>query len=232
MKISVSITTFNRAEWTIRCFENIINHPIVDDICILDDCSTDGSFEILNNAFGGYDHVRVIRQLFNRKMSQNKADAISFAKNDWTAIIDSDNVFHEEYVSALKNVPSNYWTPEIIMLPSFAKTEFDYRQYSGIMIDINNAKEVISSPMGNCLFNTCNFVVNKNFYGSVYINNPDHKASDTIWHNYNHLLAGGKLFVVPGMEYIHTVHPESGFMEDVHYNMKMVEEVRNRIINL
>ena len=217
---------------TVRCFEQVIDCPLISEILLVDDASTDDSWKKLLDKFGDNEKIRLTQQYKRRGMSQNKADAIGLSRSEWVAIIDSDNIVDPSYFSALSELSPHVYQPEDILMPEFAKEQFDYRQFSGMWIDKSNVKEVISTPMGNCLFNTANYVVNKSFYYKTYRHNPEHIASDTIWHNYNHLLAGGKFFVVPGLQYIHTVHPESGFLEDAQYNMKMAEQVRQKIIEL
>jgi hypothetical protein len=80
--------------------------------------------------------------------------------------------------------------------------------------------------------NTCNYIVNRDFYLKTYQYNPEHIASDTIWHNYNHLKAGGKFCIVPDMQYYHRTHAGSGFMKGIEYNMAKTEEVRKLIQQL
>jgi len=101
MNLSIAITTFNRLEFTIESFAQVLDDPRVDDIVILDDCSTDGSYEKLVKHFSGVEKVRVVRQAQNRGMSLNKRDAIAYAKNEWVAIIDSDNIIGKNYIESI-----------------------------------------------------------------------------------------------------------------------------------
>ena len=52
-KISIAATTYNRFETTIKCIEKIKDDDRVSDILILDDCSTDGSYERLVDYYEG-----------------------------------------------------------------------------------------------------------------------------------------------------------------------------------
>jgi hypothetical protein len=80
--------------------------------------------------------------------------------------------------------------------------------------------------------NTANYIVHRDNYLATYQYNQDHIASDTIWHNYNHLKNGGLFCVVPDMQYTHRVHPGSGFLQGIDHNMKMQNEVRKMIMAL
>lgn len=249
MKLSIAITSYNRYEMTVESFAQVIDDPRIDDIVLLDDASTDGSFEKLRDHFKGNEKVRVIRQAQNRGMSKNKHDAIALAKNRWVIIFDSDNIIGPDYLDAFAKYTGYFegepfeYAHNHIFCPDFAKPQFNYREYnmggggsnhiyrSGIYAKAESKIEIKHDDF-NCLMNTANYIVNRDFYLKVYQFNSDHIASDTIWHNYNHLKSGGMFSVVPGMEYYHRVHNGSGFLQDADYNMKKSAEVRRLIMQL
>lgn len=230
MNVSLCITTYNRFDLTIKSCAQVLNDPRIDDIVILDDKSTDGSFEKLVEYYKPYPHVRVIQQVVNRRMQQNKADAIAYAKNEWVIIFDSDNVIDKTYIDALPHLPS--LLPSFIYCPSFARPSFDYRKFASSNFNLKRHWEYINDKTFVMLLNTCNYVVNRDRYLSVYEYNPAMKASDTIWFAYLWLKSGGTFFVVSGMQYDHLVHSGSGFMEDADYNMKQGENIRKMIMAL
>lgn len=248
MKLSLCITTYNRYEMTIESFAQVLNDDRIDDIVIIDDCSQDGSAEKLVRYFNEHDKRGIInigRQEENVGMSQNKAAAIAAAKNDWCIIFDSDNIIGPDYLDAFFNYVTHrnklipgLIPPDYILCPDFAKPSFNYRAFSKFepptygIYDAKDAARCIIDSRFNCLMNTCNYIVNRDYYLKTYQHHPEHKASDTIWHNYNHLKSGGRFAVVPGMEYFHRVHNGSGFMENVQYNMAKAEEVRKLIQQL
>lgn len=244
MKLSLCITTYNRYEYTIESFAKVLDDPRIDDIVILDDASTDFSDVRLGTEFASSTKVRVIRQARNRGMSMNKRDAISYALNEWVIIFDSDNILGPDYLDAFFDyvgnngqaiLPKIHHGDEFIFCPDFAKPNFDYTRYSNNKLRIyrsDRAAGLIMEDGFNCLMNTCNYIVNRDFYLATYKYNPNHIASDTIWHNYNHLKRGGAFVIVPGMQYFHRVHPGSGFMQNAAANMANAEGVRRLIQQL
>ena len=64
----------------------------------------------------------------------------------------------------------------------------------------------------------------------IYEPNSEMKATDTLWFNYLWLKAGNKFHIVEGMEYFHRTHADSGFLQDVQYNMSKSAELRNKIL--
>lgn len=208
--------------------QHALTDPLIDDIVIVDDKSIDNSYTLLHSHFSGVEKVRLIQQAQNRNMSYNKASAISFAKNDWVLILDSDNSFDHRYLAAL---PEELH-PDTIYCPSFAKPHFNFKQYEGLLFDKRNIRPFLNDPPFSALINCCNYVVHKHTYAQVYEENPAMKASDTIWMAYLWLKAGNSFFVVPGMEYEHLVHKASGFLKDADYNFKKAEEIKKMIAKL
>ncbi len=233
MNLSLAITTYKRYDFTIESFAQVIDDPRIDDIIILDDCSTDGSFEKLVKYFKSVEKVRVMRQFKNRGMSLNKRDAISYARNEWIAIIDSDNIIGKNYIESIfTKYKISGLHRNIIYIPEFAKPKFDYRKYRGQFINQSNVTDILNDEMGNCCMNTCNYLVHRDEYLSIYEPNKTMKGTDTIWFALLWLKANNGFYVVPDMQYFHRVHSGSGFLEDAAYNMKQAERIKKMIMSL
>lgn len=233
MKLTLAITVYNRYELLLESFANVINDPRIDEVLIMDDCSKEEYWNKIKELPKFNDKIKVIRQLENRGMSVNKRDAIFNSKNEWVLIGDSDNIFDCNYLNALERIwnkpdqPNKFW----IYSPSFAQPTFDYRKFEDYVFNVDDLPK-LNDPSCNCLFNTCNYVVNRDEYLKVWQENKEMKGSDTIWLNYLWLKSGNSFYVVPEMYYFHRVHDGSGFMEEVDYNMKKAEEIKNKILAL
>lgn len=234
MKLTLSITTYNRYELLLESFANVIDDHRIDEILIMDDCSEELYWKKIKELPNFNPKIKVVRQLANRGMSVNKRDAIFHSKNEWVILFDSDNVIGKDYLDAFESGSSwvfDHPTPNFIYCPSFAKPTFDYRKYQGRVFD-TASKPNLYDPSCNCLFNTCNYIVNRGEYLKVWEENKQMKGSDTIWFNYLWLKSGKIFTVVPNMHYFHRVHEGSGFMQDADYNMKKAEEIKKLIMNL
>ena len=244
MKLSLCITTYNRYHMTIESFMKIIDDPRINDIVIYDDASDKIYQKLFSNIEQVNPKIRFFKQSRNVGMYANKKAAIEKAKNEWCIIFDSDNIIDTDYLDAFFKYVGDIIdekklldVEKTIFCPDFAQPKFDYRKYaSGIENNPVYSKYSIGPYIiqddFNCLMNTCNYIVNRDFYLKTYQHNPDHKGSDTIWHNYNHLKADGKFAVVPGMQYFHRVHKDSGFLKDAEYNITKANEVRKLIQQL
>ncbi len=64
-------------------------------------------------------------------MSFNKYSAISYARNQWAIILDSDNIISPAYVDAALGKHFNANETDTIYSPSFAAPSFDFRKFEG-----------------------------------------------------------------------------------------------------
>lgn len=231
MNLSLAITTFNRYEFTVESFAQVLDDPHLTEILILDDSSTDNSYFKLVEHFKGNDKVKVIRQATNQGMAENKKCAIALSNNDRVIILDSDNRIDKTYIDAIF-MGGELHTDTVINCPEFAYPNFDFRKYSGLFIDYKNAKEFMSHDMFRCFLNCCNYVVPKKTYLEVYQKDDTVKEADTIAFNYRWLKAGNSFYIVPGCGYFHRTHKESGFLKNIDYNMKRASEIEKLIMQI
>jgi len=91
MKVSIIIPVYNVEKYLNECLESAINQTLdsIEIICI-NDGSTDGSFEILNNYKEIYGNIRVIEQE-NRGLSSVRNRGIIESKGEYIYFLDSDD---------------------------------------------------------------------------------------------------------------------------------------------
>lgn len=226
MKISIAITSYNRIALTLKSFAKVVDDDRISEIVIVDDCSKRPIFDELQKGIT-HPKVKLIQNKENLGMSRNKAKAISLCENEWVIILDSDNEIDTDYIDAFyKHFSADR---KVFYCPSFARPNFDYRKYEGRSFDAISIKHHLKESEMQCLLNTSNYVVNRDWFISIYKHDPSVKETDTHWVNYLNLKAGGGLFVVPKMEYDHLVHKDSGWMQHADYNMKKAQSI-NRLI--
>lgn len=105
-KVSILMTSYNHEKFIKESIESVLNQTFKDfELIIVDDCSTDASFDIIKSFSDG--RLTVIRN------DQNKGPEYAFeilhktAKGQFIAIADSDNVWEKDklqkQVDFLKN---------------------------------------------------------------------------------------------------------------------------------
>lgn len=229
-KITLAITTFERHDLTLKAFQNVLGDERLEQILLLDDNSKDGSFERLAERFENSIQVKVVQQILNRQMQINKSDAVKLSPSNWVILFDSDNVISKKYIDKIYELP--VWNNDTIYAPSRALPTFLYDEFAGVEISRRNVKEFLGKSFFGAAINTCNYFLNKDFYTSVFKYNPLVKETDTANHFYNHLKADGKFYVVPGLEYSHLVHENSGFMQNASYNMASAMDIEKQLMQL
>lgn len=228
--LSICLTNYNRYDWTIRSIKQIINDDRISAVIISDDCSPDGSGKMLADYYSNNQKVKVIIQAENRNMSRNKMFALSYATTDFALLGDSDNIFTPQYLDALEVIGE--LDPNVIYQPCFGRDQFDWTKYQGILIDRHNIAFYMEDALFRCSLNGCNYVVNPKHYCKRYIYNPSIDAADTIHFLYNWLQQEGSYYIVPEMEYTHSVGEHSGFLKNVNKNMFDAVYLENKIREL
>ena len=169
MKLSLCITVYNRSDMVLDVFQHVFNHELIDEIIVVDDHSEEDSFNnlrILLNDHAARDKIKLFRNDSNLNMSLNKREAVSKAKNEWVALIDSDNILYPEYLDAVEKELK--YGKGIIWCPDFAEPEHDFRIMAGHFYDKQNAKLSLENREFRVFLNTCNYVVNRDEYLRVY----------------------------------------------------------------
>lgn len=228
MKLTLAITVFNRYDLLLESFAQVIDDHRIDEVLIMDDHSKEEYWNKIKELPKFNPKIKVVRQVSNRGMLVNKRDAIFNSKNEWVIIFDSDNVIGKDYLDAIPDVLND----NTIYLPCFARPIFDFRKYSELIIEKEDAAIRISDDVFNMMLNCCNYLVPRKQYLHAFEEDATVKASDTILFAYNWLKKGNKFKVVFGMEYDHRIHPGSGFLENCEYNMTKANHTRKLISSL
>ncbi len=250
MKLTLAITTYNRTDMVLEAFRNIYHNPIIDEIVIVDDASTDENYKILEMLVTGFQRnewlfkIKLFRNENNLGMSRNKREAVSKAKNEWVILFDSDNILYPEYLDSLWNelhtetktrcgtIHGFSFENNVIYHPQVAEPDYDFSNLPSF-IDSQNAKYLLHLKEFRVFANTCNYIVNRDEYLRVYEYDSSIQESDTIHFAHLWLKAGDGFKIIPGMKYFHRRHEGSGWLNGDHrYNMNKAAELQEKIKNL
>lgn len=106
IKVSVIIPVYNTEKYLIKCLDSVINQSLnsIEILCV-DDGSTDGSFAILSNYAKKDKRLLVLKHnLGNRGPGFSRNFALSHAKGQYVAFIDSDDYVHLDMLKKMYNV--------------------------------------------------------------------------------------------------------------------------------
>ena len=208
--LTFAVTHYNRFGMLLEAVAVPLEHPRVAEVVILDDASTDGSWEKLRAHFAGHPKVRLCRNDRNEDCYAAKAAAVASARHDWVVLFDSDNIPTEEY---LDRIPRKRRL-DTAYLPVFAMPEFDYREFAGLTVTRETVAKHLNRPMFLTALNTANHVVSRDAYLDVWDPGARPVTADSILMNARWLASGRSLCFVPGMMYHHRIHPGSHFVKN------------------
>jgi len=101
MEISVIVTNYNYGRFVGRCLRSILNQTIESkffEVIVVDDSSTDDSWEILKS-FG--ERIRLLKNETNLGLAATSNRGIANAQGRYVVRIDSDDYVHPDFLKVL-----------------------------------------------------------------------------------------------------------------------------------
>jgi glycosyltransferase involved in cell wall biosynthesis/phospholipid N-methyltransferase len=153
MKLSILMPVYNERTVVERCISQVLTAPLPEnmerELVIVDDCSTDGTFAILERLARAFSQIRLFRHEQNRGKGAAVRTAIEKADGDFTLIQDAD----------LEYDPSEY--PRLLrpLLDGHADAVFGSRYLAG---EQTRVLLYWHSVINKCLTNISNMFCNLN----------------------------------------------------------------------
>jgi hypothetical protein len=211
MNISLGFLTYNSYDYIKRQLDHNYfdaSKGLIDEIIIQDDFTDDynklKSFETKDiKVFQNPEHLFPLLGRFN---------LVENCKNDWVLVMDSDNFLHEQSFDVIRNLSLS---SDTIYCPDFGTPGLDYRELSNTDIDIQTAKNILTTKSVSFIeifLNTGNYLVPKQRYLEMLTQVDKQLAEytiDVIYFNYLWLKSGNKLSCVKNFQYEHTYRDNS-----------------------
>lgn len=241
MKLSLVITTFNRTDFVIEAFVQVLDNPAIDEIIVVDDFSDVDIYEkllvLVNNLKN--EKVKLFRNDKNLGPLLNKYEAVKRCNNEWIIMLDSDNIINNDYVEkvlALNKDEDMLYCPEVLQGVKGKKSiGWDYTIFRGLIVDKTNVVSHIDENLFETWLNTGNYF----FYKKTYISNIENSVlepmlslSDSIYFSYLWLLNGNRMKIVPRLDYVHRVHNGSWYKNHLEVCGSATLEIKKRIKNM
>ena len=101
MKLSIVIPVYNEREYILTLLKRILALPIDKEVIVVDDHSTDGTYELLQSVKG----IRLFRNPVNMGKGGAVKKGISMAMGEYTIIQDADLEYSPEDIPLLLKMP-------------------------------------------------------------------------------------------------------------------------------
>ena len=110
MKFSVLIAHYNNAEYFMQCYESLKKQTFQDfEIIVVDDCSTDDSFEKIQNYCNGDSRVKFFQNSENKGVGFTKKRCVEEASGEICGFVDPDDALTEDALEiSIKAYKENY----------------------------------------------------------------------------------------------------------------------------
>ncbi len=183
--VSIIMPTYNSFEFVLRSAYSVINQSYKSwELIIVDDCSTDGTLELLNKEFQGEEKVTIISNNENKGAAFSRNVAIKRAQGRFIAFLDSDDYWYANKLS----IQIEYMLDRDIALSFSAYNVVDAS---------NNMKRTVCVPnvvTYNDLLNTCvigclTAVYDTHVFGKSYMPDIRKRQDYALWLK---LLRGGQ----------------------------------------
>lgn len=106
---SIISPVYNRADLVGETIETVLNQYFKDfEYILVDDKSTDKSLEVLEHYASLDKRIKVVKHTVNKGRCIARNTGIESASGEWVCFLDSDDFYHTNHLSTLKNLIENY----------------------------------------------------------------------------------------------------------------------------
>lgn len=108
--VSIALCTYNGAKFIHKQLDSILNQTHKNlEIVLVDDCSTDDTYEIISGYAKKDERIRCFRNESNQGYNRNFEKAISLTTGDYIAISDQDDIWLSHKITSLLNCIGDKW---------------------------------------------------------------------------------------------------------------------------
>lgn len=223
IELTVAIPTMRRWKGFLeKSLPMFLENPYVSRVLICDETGEDVK-AIEQTEYVNHPKLILITNERRLGMYANKRKCVELSPTPWVAVLDSDNIFPDEYFEALFDIWKDegastktvYAASEIVRV--FLKTgesEERTNHFTGLRIHRKNWNQVLQMRDWNFLLNDGNWVGHKSVLEAwPPMAEEKIRATDSIRIVKQLVEKGWTYYIAPGMRYIHTVHDDSEWIK-------------------
>jgi glycosyltransferase involved in cell wall biosynthesis len=233
LKFSVGIPHYNRGRLIYRPLFNLLNHPSVVEVVIVDDGSREEEFRELKlfvDSLGCGDRLKIFRREENKGALLTKLECVEKCSSDWVLVLDSDNTAFRGYLNALGSLTE--LDSKLFYSASWAWPWFPFEELGFEEIDFRRAVNLCRDGRLRkyYIINDGNYLVNRAAYQEAVgeIGELPSDVVDVMVVNYLWLSRGGSLQMLPRRSYFHRVDASSFYKRTEDDSKRRLVEIFKR----
>lgn len=236
-RISLCIPTMDRyGDFLHKNIPKYLSYQHVDEVVVVDENGNDvDSLQSLTS----HPKLKLFKNEYRLGPFLNKYKACHLASNPWVALMDSDNFAEANYFDTAYHYICQHrlWeNPAVILMPSFARPDFDYRHLSNRIITKENIQMVLREGVkhNETLMNTGNFIIHKSLIERLNLSQElpniiQSSSCDVIYLNTLLLEQFNPTFhIVENLEYFHNLHHSSIYLNTYLLHQEFNETIYER----
>lgn len=141
--ISIIMPAFNAEKYIGQSIESVLNQTDENwELIIIDDCSSDNTYEIINDFSKRDPRIKILRNKHNSGPSKSRNKGIEASQGEYLAFLDCDDTIAPEFVQ--------------LLLFTLSKFEVDivYFQFNDINIETQESRSIRNTIPKNILLNS------------------------------------------------------------------------------
>ena len=144
--VSVIILNYNGKEFIENCIRSVLNSDYDNfELIFVDNCSTDGSFELVVNKFGSDPRLKIIRNKRNLGFAGGVNVGLKYARGEYIVLLNNDTIVEPDWLRELVSVMEKRKDIGIAQ-PAILYMDKNVIQTLGIYMD---KILMLSKPLGN-----------------------------------------------------------------------------------
>lgn len=165
VKVSVLLPVYNNKEDVLNAIQSVIDQTYKDwELIIIDDASTDGTWEVLNDFYNQSPYKAKIKLLRNEKNSGvyiSLNEGLLKANGEYISRVDSDDRLDPRMLSINVQILDKF--PQFVVCQSYAKRENEQKRYGEVTMFYRKS---IIKEIG--YYDSVRFGADAEFFGRVY----------------------------------------------------------------
>ena len=216
--LTIAIPTMCRWSFLKDSIPSYLCRPEVAEVIVCDETGED--YELLQKTFGHEKRLRLYKNERRLGIYENKKKCLTLATSPWVAILDSDNIFENDWFDALAHLDFSD-TKRMFASADFKSVDItlgivkrNCEKFSGLLLNSENWNTTLTQKGWNFLLNDGNWIVPRSVVDCL----PDVKsqsleAADAIFMLRCFIKGGYSIYYAPDLEYTHLVHPGSSWLQ-------------------